>query len=152
MKPLAKVCVLIAAAFAFVNQSPAAANCDDSRIDSLQRLVYDSGMSFSDKLNAVEALNGVSLCSGFFHKELFPLLNDFLEQAKKEKHVHGMFFCYNFIADLHIGLWNKEEAKACLDSAGMYVEQVDNMYYLAPYYRMRGQYIQHTSPPNPNRL
>ncbi|MDR1524432.1 MAG: hypothetical protein LBS79_04105 [Tannerella sp.] len=141
MKPLAKV-YLLAVAFVFVNQSRVAAYCDDSRIDSLRMFVYNSEMSFSDKLAAVEGFNGVSMCTGSFHKVLFPLLNDFLEQAKKEKHVKGKFFCYSFIADLHIGLWNREQAKAYLDSVEMQIEQVDDMEYLAPYYRMKGQYIQ----------
>jgi uncharacterized membrane protein len=146
MKPLTKVYILFIAAFVFANQSPAVAYSDDSKIDSLRIIVYDSEMSFSDKLDAVDDYNGMSLYTEPYCKTLFPLLNDFLEQAKKEKHVGGMLFCYGFMVDLYIGLWDKEQVKTYLDSVEMYIERTDDMQYMASYYRMKGQYIQRYYP------
>jgi hypothetical protein len=146
MNPFAKVCFMLAAAFVLVNQSPVAAQDNESPIDSLRAIVYHPGMSFSDKLKIMSDFNGVFSCSAFFYELLFPLLNDFLEQGKKEDHCNGLLFCYSLIADLHLGLWEKEKVEIYLDSAEMYADRTEDMRYLAPYYRLKGQYIQRYYP------
>ncbi|MDR0698474.1 MAG: hypothetical protein LBG28_04545 [Tannerella sp.] len=73
-------------------------------------------------------------------------MNDFLEQGKKEKHNDGVLFCYNFIADLYLGLWEKEKVEIYLDSAAIYIDKTEDIRYLAPYYRLKAQYIQRYCP------
>ncbi|MDR2774456.1 MAG: hypothetical protein LBC19_06890 [Tannerella sp.] len=90
--------------------------------------------------------NGVSSYSISFYELLFPLVNDFLEQGKKDGHCEGILFCYNFITDLYLGLWEKEKVEMYLDSAEVYIDKTEDMRYLAPYYRLKGQYIQRYCP------
>jgi hypothetical protein len=146
MSPFVKICFVLATAFVLVNQSLVAAQHDESRIDSLRAIVYHPDMSFSGKLRSLNDFNGVSSYPIFFYELLFPLLNDFLEQGKKEEHDEGMLFCYNFMVDLYLGLWKKEKVEIYLDSAGIYADKTENIRYLAPYYRLKGQYIQRYCP------
>jgi hypothetical protein len=129
----------------FANQSHPVAPYNDSRIDSLYEIVCDSDIAFSRKLKIVDDLGGLSFYSEYFHK-LFALFNRLLEQGIKVNHKNGMFFCYNSIADLYFGLWDKEETEIYLDSAAMCIDKSSNMQYLASYYRMKAQYIQRYFP------
>ncbi|MDR1380215.1 MAG: hypothetical protein LBJ47_01920 [Tannerella sp.] len=145
MEPLAKV-YLIIAAFVLVNQSPAAAYCDESRIDSLGAVVYDREMTFSDKLETLNRFNEVSSCIGSHFERIYPVLNDFLQQGKRENHRAGILFCYNFMADLYLGLWDRERTRRYLDSAAMHIDKTVDVRHLAPYFRMKGQYLQRYYP------
>jgi hypothetical protein len=146
MKLFPKVYLMFAAVSVFVSQSLEAACCSESRIDLLQAVVHDREMSFSGKLDALNGFSGASFCTGSYYERLFPLLDDFLQQGKRENHINGMLFCYNFIADLYLGLWDRERTRLYLDSASMQVDKTNEMKYLAPYFRMKGQYIQRYYP------
>jgi hypothetical protein len=146
MKPFAKVYLVFIAAFIFVGQSLEAACCNESQIDLLRAIVYDTEMSFSKKLDALDGFSGASFCIESYYEKLFPILNDLLQQGKKESHSNGVLFCYNFIADLYLGLWDKEHTQLYLDSAAMHAGKTNEMKYLAPYFRMKGQYVQRYYP------
>jgi preprotein translocase subunit Sss1 len=146
MKSLVKLCLILTSAFVFVNQSHVAAQCDESWVDSLRTVVYHPQMSFHEKLEYMADFNGETLCSGVFYKLLFPLFNDFLAQGKRAKNDAGILFCYSTIAGLHLGLWEKEQAETYLDSAAIYAGRNVDMRYLAPYCKLKGQYIQRYYP------
>jgi hypothetical protein len=146
MKFLPNLCLIFAAAFVFVGQSLEAACGSESRVDLLRAIVLDAGMSFSSKLDALDGFSGSSFCTGSYYEVLLPLLEELLRQGKRERHVGGMLFCYNFMADLYLGLWERERARMCLDSAAMLAGKTDERRFLAPYFRMKGQYIQRYCP------
>lgn len=145
MKSLLSVFFLFATTFAFASQSYSATSDNDSRIDSLYSIVCDPDIAFYQKLKIVDDFDGLSFYAEYSPK-LFPLFNDLLEQAKKISHNDGILFCYNSIADLYIGLWDKEHVQIYLDSAAMYIDKSSDVRYLAPYYRMKAQYVQRYYP------
>ncbi|MDR0394925.1 MAG: hypothetical protein LBH77_07185 [Tannerella sp.] len=57
-----------------------------------------------------------------------------------------MLFCYSSIADLYYGSWDKEHAEIYLDSAAMCIDKSSSIRYLAPYYRIKAQYMQRYFP------
>jgi hypothetical protein len=69
-----------------------------------------------------------------------------LGQKRKENYNDAMLFCYTSIADLYYGLWDKEHVRIYLDSAAIYMDKLSNMRYLAPYYRIKAQYVQRYFP------
>ena len=127
------------------NQSLPIVVYNESKVDSLYNIVQSRDVSYSKKIGMISNSGSISLYSEYFHK-LYPLFSSLLEESRQHSDKDGMLFCYNSIANLYFGLWDKENAEKYLDSAEVYVSQVNNMRFLASYYGNRGRYIQRYFP------
>ena len=118
---------------------------DESEIDSLNKIVSDSGTPYTGKFEAVSAHSGLSLYAEYFEK-LYPLYNRLLEEASGLSDVEGMFYCYCSIANLFFCSLERDSTELYLNKAEAYVGQVKKVSNLALYYSIKAQYIQHYIP------
>lgn len=145
MKPVVTVFLLYIATFVYSSQSLPVAIYSQSKVDSLCDVIYDPDISYSKKLNVISAFSSVSLYSEYFYI-LQPLFNNILEEARRRSDEGGILFCYDSMANLYLGLWDKNNLERCLDSAKVYINQTNNIQSLAMYYRIRAQYVQRYYP------
>ena len=127
------------------NQSLPAVIYDESKVDSLCSVMQSRDMSHSKKIALISSFSSISLYTEYFHK-LQPLFSNLLEESHRNSDNNGVLFCYNSLANLYLGLWDKENVKKNLDSAEVYVNQAKNMQFIASYYGSRGRYIQRFFP------
>jgi Chromosome segregation ATPases len=127
------------------SQSLPIAIYNESKVDSLCRIVQSNDFSYSKKLSIISDFTAVSLYSEYFNK-LFPMFTALLEGAQQNSDENGKLFCYNCMANLYFGLWDKENTKKYLDSAEVYTDKSNNSHFLASYYGNRGRYIQRYFP------
>ena len=145
MKSIMTVFFIFVSVFISANQSLPIAIYNESKVDSLCKIVQSNDLSYSKKIKIVSTFTSVSLYSEYFDK-LFLLFNTLLEGAHQNSDENGKLFCNNCIANLYFGLWDKENAKKYLDSAEIYANKANKAHFLASYYGNRGRYIQRYFP------
>lgn len=145
MKPVISILLLCITTFVCASQSLPVAVYNESKVDSLCRIVQNPEVSYSKKVDMMRRYSNVSLYSEHFQK-LSSLFNELLEEAYQSSDNNGILFCYNSLANLHLGLWEKESLERCLDSAEVYAARSNDNHGLASFYRVKGQYIQRYYP------
>ncbi|MDR0573821.1 MAG: hypothetical protein LBG96_07320 [Tannerella sp.] len=145
MKPAITIIYIYIAALVSADSLPLVAAYNESKVDSLCSIIYDPGISYSSKLDMMGQYTSISLYSEYFEK-LYPLFDNLLEESRMYSNKEGLFFCYNSLADLYLGVWDRDSADRYLDSAAVYADQVGNALDLALYHRIRAQYIQRYFP------
>lgn len=118
---------------------------NESKIDSLYNVMESNRLSYSQKIDVIRHFSSISLYSEYFNK-LNPLYNELLKEARLHGDKNGILFCFNSIATLYLGLWDKENVRRYLDSAAVFVDDVSNIQDIALYYGIKAQYIQQYFP------
>lgn len=118
---------------------------DESKVDSLCEVVRRSDVSYAKKIELMHRHSSISLYAEYSQK-LNPLFLKLSEEARASSDVNGLLFCFNSLANLHLGLWDRENAGMYLDSAGVYVEKANGFHCMALYYGIRAQYLQQYFP------
>jgi hypothetical protein len=136
------VCVTVRtnAAFALPDVS-----YNESKIDSLYEIVQRSDLPYASKIAMMDHYNNISLHSEHYQK-LNLLFLKLLEEAYTHSDMNGLLFCFNSMANIYLGLWDRKRAGVYLDSAGMYVDKADDLQSIALYYGIRAQYLQQYFP------
>jgi len=145
MKSIMTFFFIFVSVFISANQSLPIAIYNESKVDSLYKIVHSNDFSYSKKINIVSDFTSISLYSEYFDK-LFPLFSTLLESANRNSDENGKLFCYNCIANLYFGLWDRDNTNKYLDSAEVYVSKANNAHFIASYYGNRGRYIQRYFP------
>ena len=145
MKPVVTVFLLYITTFIFASQSLPVVIYNESKVDSLYDIVLSPDLSYSKKMDTMRRYSNISLYSEYFHK-LQPLFNELLGEAHRHSDENGILFCYNSLANLYLGLWDKENLEKYLNLAEDYIDQSNDDHELASYYRVKGQYIQRYYP------
>jgi hypothetical protein len=117
----------------------------ESKVDSLYNIVFSNDISYNKKISEIGNYSCVSLYTEFKEK-LFPLYKKLLDESYSNSNKNGIFFCYNSIANLYLGMGDMKNTKKYLDSAEVYSDKVDNLRHVALYYGIRGRYIQRYFP------
>lgn len=141
IKPVIVVLFLFVTPLVYADKSVSTTSYNESKADSLYDIVQNPDIPYSDKIATISCYGNISLYPGYF-RVLEPLYNSLLSQAKHHSDAVGEFLCYNAIASLYLGLWNREKTLLYLDSAGLFVNQIDDYQRLVSYYRVKAQYIQ----------
>ncbi len=145
MKPFITIFFIYIATLVYAGPLPLIATYNESKVDSLYGIVCDPEVSYSKKLNMMGRNSDISLYSEYFGK-LCPLFYKLSEESRIRSNKEGLFFCYNSLANLYLGMWDRGNAELYLDSAEVYISQVGDALNLALYYRIRAQYIQRYFP------
>ena len=130
---------------AFASPSLPIAIYNESKVDSLYRIVQSRDVSYAKKIGAISNFNSISLYSEYFDK-LHPLFNSLLEEANRYSDENGRLFCFNSLANLYFGLRDGDNARKYLDSAEVCVSKANNLHFIASFYGNRGRYYQRYFP------
>jgi hypothetical protein len=145
MKSILTIFFIFVSVIISANRSLPIAIYNESKVDSLCRIVQNSDFSYSKKIKTMSDFSSISLYSEYFDK-LYPLFSTLLEDAQHNSDENGKLFCYNSIANLYLGLRDKENAMKYLDLAENCVSKANDMQFLASYYGNRGRFIQRYFP------
>jgi len=133
------------AAFIYADSATMAPIYDESTIDSLSEIVFDSEIVYARKIEIVSSHSSLSLYTEHFEK-LFPLYNKLIKESKKHSDMDGLFFCYCSIANLYYCSNDRDNTEKYLSLADIYSEQIVNDLNLALYYRIKAQFYQRYLP------
>jgi len=123
------------------NQSLPVAIYNESKIDSLYNIVLSRDVAYTKKIGVISHNNCVSLYSEYFDK-LKPLFDNLLADSYQYSDDDGLLFCYTSLANLFLGIWDRENTKKYMDSADVYINSAKDARFIANYYGFRGRYIQ----------
>jgi len=81
-----------------------------------------------------------------YHDKLFPMFRHLLGEAKANGDREGVVFCYNAVAYLFLGQWDRDNAKTYIDSAEMFISSIETPRLLVSFYGIKANYIQRYHP------